>query len=65
MFYIAALIFVVFTIFYSLFTGAIIYHLKQYTPSHYSLPQFFITIFLFISAVLLLFALYFLFKVPY
>lgn len=64
MFYIAAVILVIFTVFYSLLAGAIIYHLKQYTPYHYSLPQLFITIFLFLSAVLLLFALYFLFKIP-
>lgn len=64
MFAIALSIFAVFTAIYSLFTGAIIYHLRQYTLPEHPAPRVVITIFLFLSALFWFFATTFLFKIP-
>lgn len=64
MFTIALVIFIIFTLIYLLFTGAILYHLKQYTlPWHYA-PRLVTGIFFLFSGILWLLALYFLFQIP-
>lgn len=63
MFFIALIIFILFTLVYLFFTGAILYHLKQYTlPRHYG-PKIATTVFFFLSGILWLLALYLLFKI--
>lgn len=64
MFSIAVAIFIVFTVLYGLFAGAIIYHLRQYTLPGHPAPRVVIIIFLFLSSLFWLFALTFLFKIP-
>ena len=63
MFIIALIIFIVFTIAYLLFTGAILYHLNQYTLPRHIGPRIATTIFFFLSGLLWLFSLYFLFHI--
>lgn len=64
MFYIAALIFIIFTIFYVLAASAVVYHLKQYTVPQYHAPGVMITIFILLSLAFWISALYFLFQIP-
>ena len=64
MFLIALIIFLAFTLFYVVFSLAVVYHLKQYTLSGHYVPQTVTTIFFFVSGLFWLFALYFLFKIP-
>lgn len=64
MFSIAFIIFVFFTIVYLFFTGAILYHLKQYTLARHYGQKIATTIFFLFSGILWLLALYLLFKIP-
>lgn len=62
MFITAVIIFILFTSLYALFAAAIIYHLRQYTLPGRHVPHIVMVIFLFLSALFWLFALYFLIK---
>lgn len=61
----AIIILLLFTPLYGVFVFAILYHLKTYTIPGRPHPRVVTTIFLFLSTLLWLFALYFLFKIPY
>lgn len=64
MFLIAAVLFTVFSIFYALFSAAVIYHLKQYILPQQPFVRLVIAVFLFVSGLFWFLSLYFLFKIP-
>ena len=65
MFIVAALILIVFSLIFGLFSAAIFYHLYQYTlPGHPS-PRIITGIFIALSVLFWLLALFFLFKIPH
>lgn len=64
MFIIASLIFIIFGVFYALFSSAIIYHLRQYTLPGYPAPRLIIALFLTLSVLLGGLAFYFLWHIP-
>lgn len=64
MFYIATVIFMIFTALYALASSAVIYHLKQYTVPQYHAPGIIITFFILLSLSFWLSALYFLMQIP-
>lgn len=65
MFTIALAIFLIFGVLYLLFVAAIFYHLRQYTLPGQKAPRLASVLFLSLSGLFLLFALYFLFRIPY
>lgn len=56
--------FLAFTLVYALFTSALIYHIKEYSLPGKPLPKLILTVFIFLSGLSWLFALYFLLKIP-
>lgn len=62
MFVAAAVLFTIFSLLYGLFSSAIIYHLKQYTLPGRPYPKIVSTVFVSLSLLFWLFALYFLIK---
>lgn len=60
----AAAIFTIFSLLYFLLTGAVVYHLRQYTLQTQRAPRLVTKIFLSLAILFWLFALYFLFKIP-
>lgn len=64
MFLVSAIIFFVFTLFYFIFSAAIIYHLRQFTPEGSTAPQLVTTFFVIGSLSVWFVALYFLFQIP-
>ena len=64
MFFIATLIFIIFTALYTLASSAVIYHLKQYTVPQYHAPGVIIMFFILLSLSFWLSALYFLMQIP-
>ena len=63
MFLLASAAFSLFTLFYGLMSGAVIYHLKQYTLPGSSLPKIVVTLFIFFSIFFWLLAFIFLIKI--
>lgn len=64
MFLVSAIIFIVFTLFYLIFSVAIIYHLQQFTPEGSTAPKLVTAFFVVGSLCVWFMALYFLFQIP-
>lgn len=64
MFLVSAIIFIVFTFFYLIFSAAIIYHLWQFTPEGSTAPKLVTMFFITGSLCVWFIALYFLFQIP-
>lgn len=58
-------LFVAFTLVYALFMSALVYHIKEYSLPGKHVPKLIMTVFVFLSGLSWLFALYFLFKIPH
>lgn len=61
----AIIFFVLFSLFYGALASAIVYHLKQYLIPDHSFPRLITGVFIFLSLLFWLFALYFLLKIPF
>lgn len=64
MFAVSFVFFILFTLGYGFASAAVIYHLRQYTLSEYPAPRRAASLFIFLSILLWLFALLFLFNIP-
>lgn len=64
MFKVASIIYIAFTLLYVLFSIAVVYHLRQYTLPHRPAPRIIIAVYVLLSAIFLLLALFFLFRIP-
>lgn len=64
MFAVSTVFLILFTIGYGFLAGAVIYHIRQYTIKEYPAPRRAVSIFVFLSILLWLFALVFLFNIP-